>query len=1352
MDHVRGELCYFSNADGRWLLGTVVEWDVAARRGVCISCSKAHSERVEVTVGQVLPVVDDIDALRVDDLTQGDGHAGTILHALLQRFREGRPETRLGTMLVSMNPRGPKALQKYSLEALEEFDVFAPGCEPSFWSVASRAYRALLITRRPQHVYTFGISGSGQSEAARCVNRVLAHKFSGCAGLGKAVGFVGMVLDCFTCAGVPDGSNSSRAHRTAEWLYSLEPGYVGPETTPLPSALDAVTMKTRLLELDRVVMDWTDPVGDSREDRSFHAFYLLLHSKALCAELGLPTRAGEYRNLRSGALRNRDFDSAEEWDEVGFAMEALGWSPVEVGVIWGCIGAILHLQHEDIADPAPRLYTHQHLPRRHLDRLSAAATALSIPPELLWNCPDVDAFCKALYSSLVLYVEQLCNRSLGQVVGTTKIEAAEAAMQAGGEADVSDARRVRINPIPTTTTSICVTDGSGLRETDSASPCSYGQLLLNTAHEALKSAYQQHWFRDYASKRSVEGVRSERMHFEAAAHDNRPTLSLLLGAGGAVQCVEDAGDDAQIVQHFRTSRFTADSHQELPHLGGDPSKVHLKHSTKDFCCYRLTRRCRPDLEAVQQAVAASLHPVVRQLPRAPELGHATLARVVSELKESSETGDLHWILCAEFASQERLAKQIEHFSLPAVHGVQRASPVAYPRDGFVQFYGVLRMTDDYAAASPPHERPHVVVGGADPRGSQNARQNNTTATTPAPPAPLDPVTPFNPIPAHSEYISPRRPLYRQVPGTDPVPTRWPLKCPATPEALLKNANIGMPREAQVGIGSVFLSVAALDKLEGLRYDAETQHAAVVQAFCRAAATKARIQEVVKESHSGVVEELRQAVRRALQAKQAMLELEVDEGKERAEAEEEQTWGLINIAVDYAEGFGAAQLAEVVRHETELREARIAEEDAAWAARVRRIATITTEQLAKEELITRGEMMEDEFLDRIAVFREFEAEWFEVMLQDEQMAEEAAREDVEMHEAHGRASLLHHHCEQRKPIVELEEARARMELCSEEATAWAEAVEEMMALYMEQAVDELEMDEELARFGYRGVGGIFHDEQKAWRESIMQPLAAALVAFIAQQGVDGHPGIERRYRSAIADDERRARGALLHDYKAQQLAFQYKYYYADSLKGRDAIVDEEWRARKGLFETYATEKVRLLEGGYGWEAEPAQRKLIEKVQRDATRRLYTTKLLLYVAVQEGVYRTLMRDLHLLQWQEMRCREEAARAQVEAAASLRGGFEAGRRVCLDMVREDVYDQMRRDDTTDEFLRRHYVELGDIQADTERLMRRTARSLDRAEAERRHDAEILRHEWDSHRTDIDAGYQRSLMSHAVGRPRLT
>eukprot|EP00668_Euglena_longa_P034087 GGOE01043822.1.p1 GENE.GGOE01043822.1~~GGOE01043822.1.p1 ORF type:complete len:1096 (-),score=284.87 GGOE01043822.1:897-4184(-) len=579
-----GTRIFFKHAKHSWVYGTLV----GRNRTACIaqSCETitqageaiAQHQCVGVSATDVIPAEDIVTtAENLLDITSG--HEAAVLYILRDRHRTDLFYTRMGPVLLALNPMKPEAAPGDLFTS-----DFLANPKPHVWSTAFEAYRAIMETGTDQSIVLSGISGSGKTHTVkqiveflgRCteMHRVPADMTAQSRSIAAKLEAAFALLEAFGNASTLLNANSSRFGSVL--VLQFQAGvYCGAEFT------------TYLLEAKRVL-------GHLPGERSFHAFYELLagaspRDRSLWDIEESPNQYACLAGSPPSQLADR-----ENYHTVRRAMAELGIELELQDTIYRLLAAILHLSNADTGRPLQE--------SRMPPAVAVAAGLLQVPAEELLSCllhverpretlkprpsqTNIGALCMALYSGLFTWLVEQINRALRSPV---------AQYECLGIVDMFGFEQAQRN--------------------------SFQQLCINTAAEAFQSHYTRNVFPP-GQRDQAEGS-----EMEASLADNTAVMQLLCGRDGILalldaECVDPAGSEAswlRTMDHRVTRRFKG--YYSVPE--GRPDSFTVRHyaATVTYSAHGcIEENCMVLPQAVQAVLRRSGDVLLRNLHLPPPL-------------------------------------------------------------------------------------------------------------------------------------------------------------------------------------------------------------------------------------------------------------------------------------------------------------------------------------------------------------------------------------------------------------------------------------------------------------------------------------------------------------------------------------------------------------------------------------------------------------------------------------------------------------------------------------------------------------------------------------------------------------
>jgi myosin V len=309
-------------------------------------------------------------------------HEASILHALRLRYARDAIYTRIGEILISINPF-KKLLSLYTRETVAQYapDVDTEAA-PHLFAIARAAYADVVRNGRNQSILISGESGAGKTEATKIMMKYFAETCrapsastsrSSTFSIETQVLQSNPILEAFGNARTVRNDNSSRFGKFIELQFDARHAIVG------------ARIRTYLLEKIRVICQ-------APSERNFHVFYELLaavSSRGTCppaiAAAASAWRLRSARDFRivnqSGCVTRRDgIDDATQFLRTHGAMQQIGLRDDEIVDVFSVVAALLHLGNVAFAE---RVDTSESVVAAGNEPFGTAASLLRVAPEPL---------------------------------------------------------------------------------------------------------------------------------------------------------------------------------------------------------------------------------------------------------------------------------------------------------------------------------------------------------------------------------------------------------------------------------------------------------------------------------------------------------------------------------------------------------------------------------------------------------------------------------------------------------------------------------------------------------------------------------------------------------------------------------------------------------------------------------------------------------------------------------------------------------------------------------------------------------------------------------------------------------
>jgi Myosin heavy chain len=441
----------------------------------------------------------------------------SLLHTLRVRYHRDEIYTNAGPILISVNPYKTIVKQNSSIYSDSVMAAYRKNrCSaPHLFTIADRAYNALLTKNKSQSIIISGESGAGKTEATKIIMQYLAKTSHtrNTSQLEQQVLSSNPLLESFGNARTLRNDNSSRFGKFIQ--IKIQNGHIS-----------GATIRNYLLEKTRIVQQ-------IEGERNYHIFYQLLSDQSLSEELGLHNPEGLNYLSKKYVQSKRDERGLVETKE---CLKNVGLSDNDQKIIFQIVAGVLHLGNvafvvaEDnekaaIADEESQKslemacellgMDHGEVSKAILTKmLNVGGKTITQDQNVAQAMDKRDAFAKLIYSSLFLWLVSRINSTIDRVHSPDDMLSPSSTLSF----DFNDTD---------TLNSIGVLDIYGFEQFDING---FEQLLINYANEKLQRHFNKHLFEVEQELYSHEGVDWTYITF----NDNKACLELIEGGSGSV--------------------------------------------------------------------------------------------------------------------------------------------------------------------------------------------------------------------------------------------------------------------------------------------------------------------------------------------------------------------------------------------------------------------------------------------------------------------------------------------------------------------------------------------------------------------------------------------------------------------------------------------------------------------------------------------------------------------------------------------------------------------------------------------------------------------------------------------------
>lgn len=500
-------------------------------------------------------------------------HEAAILYNLKQRHFDEQPYTRVGEIIVAMNPfkwmndlysQETRDMYAKSLvweakldgedDDTETVGTFGSvydklGFDPHVYETSCLAYRGLATSRKNQTILVSGESGAGKTETVKIVMSHLAtlEQTRPWAPVSRENETVitrvlesSPVFEAFGNAKTIRNDNSSRFGKFTQLQFNLSKKADPNERIPSCSLAGSLCI-TYLLEKTRVV-------SHSPGERSYHIFYQLMaapneYKRGVWEELD-GTTVEDFRYLVPCSVNEVDgVTDEEQWPRTLEALQVFQFDGDRLTSLMRALCVVLQLGNLTFDEDPAAEHEEGGTVITSIDELDRLSELMGIPAELLESCmtmrliktgydevnvqlrPSVakescDALAKEIYAQLF----ELLVRNINEYTAAISHHKHEHGLIS--LLDIFGFERFKVNR--------------------------FEQLCINYANEQLQHKYVLDNFRQVQEEYEAEGIEI----FDFKVVDNSDVLNLMEGRLGLIislneECVRPKGNDESYVYKIK---------------------------------------------------------------------------------------------------------------------------------------------------------------------------------------------------------------------------------------------------------------------------------------------------------------------------------------------------------------------------------------------------------------------------------------------------------------------------------------------------------------------------------------------------------------------------------------------------------------------------------------------------------------------------------------------------------------------------------------------------------------------------------------------------------------------------------
>eukprot|EP00754_Rhynchopus_humris_P021078 Rhum_TRINITY_DN14724_c1_g2::Rhum_TRINITY_DN14724_c1_g2_i1::g.111735::m.111735/K10357/MYO5; myosin V len=512
-----GADCLFLQGDHAWTPGRVTEWD--GKHATCVSIDNTNPEFPwensqsfgKLLNTQVYMANKDVLGEDVQDLLSLTVlHDSTLLNVLRSRYFRDFIYTNIGAITVALNPFNFK-IPWYTDDNMPKYLAEGDRIEnniPHSWAAAHNTYWEMINDNFNQCILVSGESGAGKTEASKIVMKYLAaisckqgndEQKQAALNVGTKINVTSAPLESFGNAKTSRNDNSSRFGKWMRVKFDSSGFLIGAHVTKY------------LLEKSRIVTA-------QKGERVYHSFYLMCRAQNR-GQWGIGDD-NAYRNTSAGNMsENKEFNTAEEFEEVWTNLGILGCDDTTREAIWRNVAGVMNLENVDFDADGEG------------SKISSGTMASVDKALQQWEVADADLFKRELCTTTFTVKGQTTTKLLNPTKARDSRSALTKTLYDSEFSWIIEKCNESLD-VEASGNWIGLLDIFGFEDFEVNS---FEQLCINLANESLQNHYNAYIFERDMDECRAEGIDVTSVEFP----DNEPCLRMVSGKGGIISLLDD---------------------------------------------------------------------------------------------------------------------------------------------------------------------------------------------------------------------------------------------------------------------------------------------------------------------------------------------------------------------------------------------------------------------------------------------------------------------------------------------------------------------------------------------------------------------------------------------------------------------------------------------------------------------------------------------------------------------------------------------------------------------------------------------------------------------------------------------